>query len=45
MTAYTVRRRRFRAVGILGSVGVTGINLGGVLGGRMAACLANASAT
>jgi hypothetical protein len=42
---YTVRRRRFLAVGILGRVGVTGINFGGVLGGRMAACFANASAT
>ena len=41
----TVRRRRLRMDFIFGSVGVTGINFAGVLGGLIAACFANASLT
>jgi hypothetical protein len=39
------RLRRLCGLGILGSVGVTGIVLGGVFAGRIAACLASASVT
>ena len=39
-------RRRWRCrFGTFGRVGVTGISLGGVRAGRLAACRANASAT
>ena len=36
-------RRRLRGLGMRGRVGVIGISLGGVLGGRSAACFSNAS--
>ena len=42
---FTARLRCLCGLGTRGNVGVTGIGLGGVFAGRLAACFSNASLT